>query len=116
MASYSQRKAGARNGARAAEQAIRAEKQRQAEAEAERQAEGVARRKAAREAEAAREKFTAHDLRGVSHVRTDLGWHRVVRVSAKSVTVETEYSWTDRVPVERVLQYAVDGRAVECDV
>src|SRR5690625_4265698 len=27
-------------------------------------------------------------------VRDSVGWHRVVRVNAKSVTVETGYSWT----------------------
>lgn len=30
------------------------------------------------------------------------GWRRVVRASAKSVTVETDYSWTDRVPWHKV--------------
>lgn len=29
-------------------------------------------------------------------------WHRVVRANAKSVTVETEYSWTDRAPWHEV--------------
>lgn len=69
------------------------------------------RRKTEREAEKAREKFTAADLAGASHVRDRYGWHRVVRVSVKSVTVETGYSWTYRLPLDRVLQYAVDGKA-----
>lgn len=108
----SRRRSGARNGARLAEAAIEAEKARQAE-EAERtHLEAVARRKAARGAEAARVKLTAADLDGASHVRDSVGWHRVVRVSAKSVTVETPYSWTERIPVERILQFARDGKAV----
>lgn len=37
-------------------------------------------------------------------VRDSVGWHRVVRVNAKSVTVETGYSWTDRIPHERVIE------------
>lgn len=112
MATLGQRRAGARNGARATERAIREEKERQAEAEAERQAEVSAARKAAQEAERSRVKFTASDLAGASHVRDSIGWHRVVRVSAKSVTVETSYSWTERIPVTKVLQFARDGQAV----
>ena len=112
MTSYSQRKAGARNGARSTEAAIRAEKQRQAEAEAARQAEVSARRKAAREADAARATFTAADLSGATHVRDSIGWHRVVRVNDKSVTVSTDFTWDDRIPMSRVLQFAVKGKAV----
>lgn len=37
-------------------------------------------------------------------VRDSSGWHRVVRVNAKSVTVATEWSWTDRIPLERVIE------------
>ncbi|KAB2808349.1 hypothetical protein F9L07_22805 [Pimelobacter simplex] len=112
MTSLSQRRSGARNGARLAEAAISEEKARQAAVADQEHAAGVARRKAAREAEAARVKFTADDLAGASHVRDAVRWHRVVRVSAKSVTVATAYSWTDRIPIGRVLQYAIDGKAV----
>lgn len=62
------------------------------------------RRVEAREAEKARVKLTAADVEGATHVRDQFGWHKVVRVSAKSVTVETPYSWTDRIPLERVLE------------
>lgn len=48
--------------------------------------------------------FTPDELRAATHVRTPTGWHKVVRVSAKSVTVETGHSWTDRHPLARVLQ------------
>lgn len=112
MNSLSRRRAGARNGARLAETAIREEKERQAAEATARQDELKEQRKVAREAEVARIKFAAFDLMGASHVRDATGWHRVMRVNAKSVTVETPHSWTERIPLERVLQYAVDGKAV----
>ncbi|WP_152203623.1 hypothetical protein [Georgenia thermotolerans] len=37
-------------------------------------------------------------------VRDSVGWHRVTRVNAKSVSVETGYSWTDRIPHERIIE------------
>lgn len=58
----------------------------------------------AREAEAARVHLTAEEVRGAQEVRTRHGWRRVVRVNAKSVTVETGWSWTDRVPLAKVLE------------
>jgi hypothetical protein len=112
MTSYAQRRAGARNGARLAEAAIREETERQQKLREAEYAAGLARRKAARQAKADRVKFTAADLADASHVRDAIGWHRVVRISAKSVTVATSYSWTERIPVERVLQYAINGKAV----
>jgi hypothetical protein len=63
-----------------------------------------ARRKAQREAEAARVRLTAEDLAGVTHVRDSCGWHKVVRVNAKTVTVETGYSWTDALPIGKILE------------
>lgn len=38
------------------------------------------------------------------YVRTRNGWYRVVRVSAKSVTVETGYSWTERIARSKVVE------------
>lgn len=100
----SRRRAGARNGARLSQQTIDAEKARQ-QAEKDAAYEQVKeQRRAAREAESARVKLTADDLAGATFVRTDTGWHRVVRVNAKSVTVATAYSWTDRHPIGRVLE------------
>lgn len=58
--------------------------------------------KAAREREAARVRLTADSVRGATHVRDRFGWHKVVRVSSKSVTVETGYSWTDRIPLDKI--------------
>ena len=48
--------------------------------------------------------YTAADLAAATHIRTATGWHKVVRVSAKSVTVETGYSWTDRHPIARIIE------------
>lgn len=101
----SRRRAGARNGARLAERAIdEALAAQQAERDRLR-AEGVARRKAEREAEKARVKFTAADLAGAEMIHDGFAWHRVIRVNAKSVTVTTPYSWTERVPIERVRRF-----------
>lgn len=56
----------------------------------------------AREQEAARVPLTAAEVRGATHVRDQFGWHEVVRVSAKSVTVRRGYSWYDRIPLSKL--------------
>lgn len=66
--------------------------------------ESVRARKTQKEAEMARVKFTAQDLEGAKFVRDSLGWHKVVRVSAKSVTVSTNYSWTDRIALDKITE------------
>lgn len=43
-------------------------------------------------------------LRPGSLVRTHLGWHRVVRVNRTSVSVETGYSWTDLIRLDRIIE------------
>jgi hypothetical protein len=75
-------------------------------------AEAAERRAAAKAAEAQRRQpadYSLEDLKAATHVRTELGWHRVVRVSAKSVTVRTDHSWNDRYPLSKIL----DVRAIE---
>jgi Domain of unknown function (DUF3560) len=47
-------------------------------------------------------RYTRADVHTGDRVRTRFGMHSVVRVSAKSVSVETPYSWTDRVPYDRI--------------
>lgn len=37
-------------------------------------------------------------------VRSRHGWHRVVRVNAKTVAVETPWSWTERIPLDAILE------------
>lgn len=78
-----------------------AEQQRQAREDEERRS---AERVAAREAEKARPKPTADDVRGARFVRDSYGWHEVVRISAKSVTVKTPWSWTERIALDKVLE------------
>src|SRR5690606_40114905 len=41
------------------------------------------------------------DLADATHVHDGYTWRRVVRVNAKTVTVTTAYSWTDRLPLDR---------------
>lgn len=68
------------------------------------EAEHKARVAAVRQAEADRVRLTADDVRGARFVRDQFGWHKVIRVNAKSVTVETPYSWTDRLALDKVLE------------
>lgn len=71
-----------------------------------------------RNAEAAAERAEADaaapcDLDSVGpgdYVRDRHGWHRVVRVSVKSVTVETPWTWTERIPRDRVIETAAARR------
>lgn len=60
---------------------------------------------AAETAEAERKRYASSDLEHAQLVRDKYGWHKVVRVSAKSVTVATPYSWTDRISIEKVLEF-----------
>jgi len=64
----------------------------------------VARVKARRDAELVRVRLTREEIVGAVAVRTRFGWHAVVRVNAKSVSVHTGYSWVDRVLFEDVLE------------
>ncbi|TDW31006.1 hypothetical protein [Cryobacterium psychrophilum] len=48
--------------------------------------------------------YTEDELRACNRIRTDLGWHRVVRVNKTSVSVETGYSWVDRIPLAKVIE------------
>lgn len=59
---------------------------------------------AAAEAEEARVPLTRDDIAGADVIRTANGWHRIVRVNAKSVTVQTPYSWTDRIDIDAILE------------
>lgn len=38
-------------------------------------------------------------------VRDQFGWHKVVQVNAKSVTVRTAYSWDDRIALGKITDY-----------
>jgi hypothetical protein len=58
----------------------------------------------ARLVERDRIRLTRDDIKGASWIRTDHGWRKVVRVNAKTVSVESGYSWTDRIDIDRVIE------------
>ena len=50
-------------------------------------------------------KPTPEQIKAAVAVRDQFGaWYRVVRVNAKSVTVETPYSWTERIALKDILE------------
>ena len=61
--------------------------------------------KVARQAEADRVKLTRAELVGAVAVRTSAGWHKVAKLNAKTVSVETGYSWTDRIEFAKILEF-----------
>lgn len=71
-------------------------------AEAEESEATRARISAARQAEKDRPRLTRADLEGATLIRTSSGWHRVVRINAQTVTVETPWSWTDRIAHDHI--------------
>lgn len=100
MLTLSQRRSWARHGDREIQSTIDQAKAEMASDEAAERAERIGRH----ERLTAPVSFTTDELRAATHIRTDLGWHKVVRVSAKSVTVETGYSWTDRYALAKILE------------
>ena len=48
--------------------------------------------------------FTEDEYKAARIVRTKLGWHLVVKVNAKSVNVQTPYSWTDRILRDQIIE------------
>ena len=100
MLTYSQRKSFARSGAATLAASIEAAKVAvQEEADA---------RIAANRTEFARLNapmpYTPQDLAAAVAIRTVTGWRRVVKVNAKSVSVESGYSWVDRVPLDKIIE------------
>jgi len=100
MLTYSQRKGLARNGAALAEKWV----QEGLDARATQEAAEQAVRLAAYQAKHAPVEFTEAEYRAARVVRDGLGWHKVVRVNAKSVTVETGYYWTARIQRAKILE------------
>ena len=100
MLTYSQRGTFAKRGAAAIEAQVAA-----AKAEVKRESDE---KWAALKAESALRNapvpFTAGQLAGAVIVSTSIGWHRVAKVNAKSVTVHTPYSWTDRYTLDKILE------------
>lgn len=56
------------------------------------------------EAERDRRVLTHEDVVGAVAVRDSYGWHRVAKVNRTTVSVETGYSWTDRIEFARILE------------
>lgn len=48
--------------------------------------------------------YTAEELAAARFIRTLMGWHRVVKVNAKTVSVETGHTWNDRHPIDKILE------------
>lgn len=59
-------------------------------------------KEAAKARQIERQRLTTADLADATHVHDGYTWRRVVRVNAKTVTVTTAYSWTDRLPIEQI--------------
>ena len=51
-----------------------------------------------------RVRLTRADIDGAQFIRTQFGWSRVLRVNTVTVTVPTEWSWTETVPFEKILE------------
>lgn len=100
MNTYSQRKSFAKTGAADLERTVKESKEAVA---AQQEADRVEAR-----AEYARKHapvaFTPEQLKAATIVRTKLGWHNVVRVNAKSVTVSTGFSWNDSYTLDKILE------------
>jgi hypothetical protein len=47
----------------------------------------------------------AESLRGARFVRDRYGWHGVVRVNARTVTVRTGYRWDARIAVSKIVEW-----------
>lgn len=56
----------------------------------------------ARIAEIERPRLTREDVVGAVLIHDGNSWRKVVRVNAKSVSVESGYSWVDRVPFDDI--------------
>jgi head-tail adaptor len=63
------------------------------------------------EKEAARRIYTREDIVGAGFVHDGHSWRKVVRVNKKTVSVETAYSWVDRIPFAKVrgIQQPIEG-------
>jgi hypothetical protein len=99
----SQRRAWARRGAQEINRTIAEAKAEVAKHEAEKAEQDRQKLAAYREAHKP-VPFTTEQLKSAKYIRTDVGWHKVVRVNAKSVSVETGYSWVDRYKLDKVLE------------
>lgn len=81
---------------------------------AERRAEHEAAVAAYAEREAARRRYTRDEIDGAGFVHDGHRWRKVVRVNAKTVSVESGYSWVDKIAFDKVhgVQMPMEGTEV----
>ncbi|NHF62262.1 hypothetical protein [Microcella pacifica] len=70
---------------------------------AERTVEAITKQLDAARAEEGRVPFTRDQIVGADAVKTSTGWRTVRKVNRTTVSVETGFSWTDRIPFDQVL-------------
>lgn len=56
-------------------------------------------------AEIERHRLTREDVLGATLIHDGISWRKVVRVNAKSVSVDSGYSWVDRVSFDQIRDY-----------
>ena len=49
-----------------------------------------------------RKRFTREEVLGAIFVLTEFGWKKVRRINTVSVSVESGYSWADKVPFDKI--------------
>lgn len=86
-----------------------------AEVKAEQRAKFDAARAAHKEREANRRRFTRDEIVGAGFIHDGHSWRKVVRVNAKTVSVESGYSWVDKITFDKVhgVQMPLEGIADE---
>lgn len=67
----------------------------------------------ARVADMERPRLTREDVLGASQIHDGTFWRKVVKVNAKTVSVDSGYSWVDRVPFEEIRDYRPRNLAQE---
>lgn len=73
-----------------------------AEARAERAAEYAAAKQEHAERESARRRYAREDIEGAGFIHDGHRWRVVVRVNAQTVSVDSGYSWVDRIKFKDV--------------
>lgn len=59
---------------------------------------------ARRLAERDRTRLTREDVAGATHILVSRTWRKVVRVNATTVSVDSGYSWVDRIPFDQIIE------------
>lgn len=65
--------------------------------------------------EAARRMFARDEIVGAGFVHDGHSWRKVVRVNKQTVSVETGYSWVDKIPFGKIhgVQQPIEGAEVK---